>query len=79
MTTGRITPIKRLKIRTGDYLVTWLATLRMKNRWLLALGVGMIAVGTLMLDLKTNGWIAFLILAAGVILVFSCSDTRGNS
>ena len=73
MTIGGMTPAERLRAKTSDYLEAYsrqqAAKAKMRNPWLVALGVVVLVVGIFMLAMRTNEWLDFPFICVGIIVI----------
>lgn len=73
MTTGGMTPAERLKAKSGDYLDIYKARRsakpKMRNPWLVGVGVVLLVVGVFMLAMGINERLDFPLLIIGIVLI----------
>jgi len=68
-----MTPAERLKAKTGTYLDTYSAQrasrAKMKNPWMVAVGIVFLVIGIFMLAMGTNEWLDFPFICIGIIVI----------
>ncbi|YCK83496.1 hypothetical protein M1D89_09835 [Arthrobacter sp. D3-18] len=73
MTTRGMTPAERLKAEAGDrmdaYLAHRAAKPKMKNPWMVALGIALLVPGIFMLGWELNSAWDFPLILSGILLI----------